>query len=155
MFNRLIVIVIFSAILIGFGFAMRANAGDFYQWTDTGGAINMTDDVKHIPAKYKDVAVKRSTEDVGKNFPMTPVTVKSADYRAELQATLERQRAIAANTTVTPDLEPCPGAVSVAQVRESYEERGNTYNSMFYVVTDACGQVVSKTRENPRIQINR
>jgi hypothetical protein len=109
----------------------------------------MTDDAKRIPAKYKDIAVKRSFAQVGKDAKVTKMAISGADYAAALEESLERSRKIAARTTTSPSAPECTGTITVAQERRDYVERGNSYNSLFYIVHDSCGNEVSMTRTNP------
>lgn len=133
--------------------SVPALAGTFFQWTDKDGVVNMTDDVKMIPAAYKGVAVERRFEDVKDR--RTPVTISAADYQAALTASLERQRALNDRTMVNPNrLRDCTGPLTITHERRSYEERGNRYNSMFFVTRNACGDVVSVTREQPSLRVN-
>jgi hypothetical protein len=128
-------------------------SGSFYQWTLSNGDVNMTDDVKRIPAEYRSIAVKRSFAQVGKDANVTERVVPNADYQASLEKSLERSRKIAARTVTSPRVEGCDGPITVTQERRGYEERGNAYNSLFYVVRDSCGNVKSETRQNPELRV--
>ncbi len=125
-------------------------SGEFYQWTLPNGDISMTDDVKRIPAMYKSIAVKRSFAQVSKDAKFTEMTIPGADYAAALEASLTRSRKLAARTATKPRVEGCSGPITVAQERRDYEERGNSYNSLFYIVHDSCGNEISVTRSSPR-----
>lgn len=129
--------------------AVEPGTGTFYQWVDNDGVTSVTDDVKHIPAMYRDRAVARNIAEVGEDAKVTEMVIPGADYAAALEASLERSRKIAARIQTSPRVEGCNGPITVSQERRNYEERGNSYNSMFYVVKDACGNVTSVTRENP------
>lgn len=151
-------VTIVGTVLAIFGlyaFAMDAHAsepsGDFYQWILPNGDVNVTDDVKRIPAMYKSIAVKRSFAQLGKDANMTEMTISGDDYAASLEASLNRSRKLAARTATRPSVEACDGSITVSQERRDYEERGNSYNSLFYVVRDSCGNVTSETRASPRI----
>jgi hypothetical protein len=75
--------------------------------------------------------------------------VKADEYSAELQASLERLRRLNDRTTTSPSAPECTGTITVAQERRDYVERGNSYNSLFYIVHDSCGNEISMTRTNP------
>jgi hypothetical protein len=128
-------------------------SGEFYQWTLPNGDVNMTDDVKRIPAMYKPIAVKRSFAQVGKDAKVTEMTISGADYAASLEQSLTRARKTAERSAVYPTPDTCNGPITVGQERRDYEERGNSYNSLFYVVRDSCGNVKSETRSNPRLLV--
>lgn len=127
----------------------------FYQWTLPNGDVMMTDDVKRIPVKYRDIAVERSFAQVGKDAKVTEVTIPAADYAASLEQSLDRARKTAERTVVVASEEPCDGPVTVTQERHERTPRAtswtgsNTYNSMFYVMRDSCGNVKSVTLTNP------
>jgi hypothetical protein len=158
--SRNAVLVLILALGLGAVFFIAGSSdaaepsGEFYQWTLPNGDVQMTDDVKRIPAKYKSIAVKRSFAQVGEDAKVTEMTIPSADYAAALEASLDRSRKLAARTATSPRVEECEGTITVAQERRDYVERGNSYNSLFYIVSDSCGNVVSETRSNPRIFVD-
>jgi hypothetical protein len=155
--NAVLIVILALGLGVVFFIAGSSDAaepsGDFYQWTLPNGDLAMADDAKHVPEMYKAVAVKRTFAQVGEDAKVTEVTVSGADYQASLEASLERYRRIAARTTTSPSVEGCEGPITVAQERHDYEERGNAYNSLFYVVKDSCGNVKSVTRSNPRLLV--
>jgi len=127
----------------------------FHQWTLPNGDIMVTDDAARIPVKYQDIAVKRSFVQVDKDAKVTEMVIPSADYAAALEANLTRSRKLAARMATVPRAEECDGPITVAQERRDHEERGNSYNSLFYVVRDSCGNVKNVTRStlHPYIKI--
>jgi hypothetical protein len=151
--NAVLVLILALGLGVVFFIAGSSDAaepsGEFYQWTLPNGDVQMTDDAKRIPAKYKDIAIKRSFAQVSKDAKVTEMTISGADYAAALEESLERSRRIAARTATRPSVPECTGPITVAQERRDYEERGNSYNSLFYIVHDACGNEVSVTRTNP------
>jgi hypothetical protein len=151
--NAVLVLILALGLGVVFFIAGSSDAaepsGEFYQWTLPNGDIQMTDDAKRIPAKYKDIAIKRSFAQVGKDAKVTEVKVKADEYSAELQASLERLRRLNDRTTTSPSAPECTGTITVAQERRDYVERGNSYNSLFYIVHDSCGNEISMTRTNP------
>ena len=153
--NAILVLILALGLGVVFFIAGSSDAaepsGEFYQWTLPNGDVNMTDDAKRIPAMYKDIAIKRSFAQVGEDANITEMTIPGAEYQAALEASLERSRKLAARTAVSPRVEGCDGPVTVGQERHDYVERGNSYNSLFYVVRDTCGNVKSVTRANPRL----
>lgn len=125
----------------------------FYQWTLPNGDVSMTDDANHIPVEFKDVAVKRSFSQVGKDANVTEITIPGSEYQISLERSLERSREIEARTVTSPLVEGCNGPITVEQERRDHKERDNSYNSLFYVVRDSCGNVKSITRQNPQLQV--
>lgn len=125
-------------------------SGEIYQWTLPNGDVSMTDDAKRIPAKYKSIAVKRSLAQVGKDANFTEVVVPSDQHKQEIEDRLRHLRKAAARNATSLRVEGCDGPITVAQERRDYEERGNSYNSLFYIIHDSCGNEVSVTRTNPR-----
>jgi len=154
--SRNTVLALILALGLGVVFCIAGNSdaaepsGEVYQWTLPNGDVSMTDDVKRIPAKYKPIAVKRSLAQVGKDANFTEVVVPSEQYKQEIEDRLRHLRKAAARNATILRVEGCVGPVTVAQERRDYEERGNRYNSLFYIVHDACGNEVSVTRTNPR-----
>ena len=151
--NAVLVLILALGLGVVFFIAGSSDAaepsGEFYQWTLPNGDVMVTDDAKRIPAMYKDIAVKRSFAQVGEDAKITEMTIPGADYAAALEASLARSRKLAARTATSPRVEGCEGPITVAQERRDYVERGNSYNSLFYVVHDSCGNEVSATRTNP------
>lgn len=141
--------------------AAEEPSGFFYQWVDEDGVASATDDVKRIPKKYRETALRRSFANAGKDVAITEMTVPAAEYQAAVEASLERLRKNAAQTNENPNrIEACDGPVTVAQERRdrvsptSGWTGSNTYNSMFYVVRDSCGNVKSVTLTNPEPIVN-
>lgn len=150
---RWIPLIAMLMVLAALAFAMEANAGTFWQWTDDDGVVSVTDDVKRIPARYADRAVERQFEQIVDR--RTPVTVPATEYEAALTRSLERMREVNARTTVNPNhLRDCTGPVTITKERRDYEERGQSLNSMFFVTRNACGDVISVTREQPRLRVD-
>jgi hypothetical protein len=134
------------AVLFAF-FAVSAQAGTIYKWTDENGTFSVTDDIKRVPVKYRAKAVAGEMPAIKDYDRLTTVDTSS---RVALGARLERLRS-EATTTTTDAL--CAGHATVEQIRRTYKERGNTYNGMFYVARNSCGDVTSVTRVNPQVQI--
>ncbi len=134
-------------------------SGEFYQWTLSDSGISVTDDVKRIPAKYQDIAVKRSFTDLAEVVKATEIIIPSADRTAALEASLDRGRKLAARLATTPRTERCDGPITVAQERRDHTPKAtswtgsNSYNSMFYVSRDSCGDEVSVTLTNPHVLV--
>jgi hypothetical protein len=133
------------AVLFAF-FAVSAQAGTVYKWTDENGTFSVTDDIKRVPPKYRAKAVAGEMPAIKDYARLTTVTTPS---RVQLDARLQRLRSEA--IVVTPGV--CTGHATVEQIRRTYKERGNTYNGMFYVARNSCGDVTSVTRVNPQVQI--
>lgn len=156
--NKLLFLVIFAYLILGALACVAARhvsaaepSDSFYQWTLPNGDISMTDDVKRIPANYRDIAVKRSFAQVGRDANMAERTVPNAEYQASLERKLDRSRKAMARTAINARIEGCDGFITVGQERRNHKERDNTYNSLFYVVRDSCGNVKSVTRQNPEL----
>ncbi len=125
-------------------------AGMIYSWTTDGGATAMTDDPKRIPVKYRADAIERSLSDVGKTVKLTEMAISADAYAAALALSVERSARLAERLATQPRVEECTGPITVVQERRDYQERGNTYNSLFYVSYDSCGNEMSNTRSDPR-----
>lgn len=166
MSNRSLILTVLLALLGGAFFIAGSSAAEetaryFYQWVDEDGVAAATDDVKRIPSKYREAAQKREFAEVGEHAAITEVTIPGADYQASLEASLERQRKVAARTVENPNrTEDCDGPVTVKQERHERVPANtswtgsNTYNSMFFVVRDSCGNVKSITLQNPIPVVN-
>jgi len=146
MLNRLIIVAIFATLITGFIFAMGADAGDFYQWTDSSGAISFTDDAKQIPAKYKTKAVERDFADLSVK-KVTPENT-SGDTAA-LDSRLARLRE--ANALPPRPARECEGHVTVTSDRIQVGD----YNTRVFIVRNECGETVSVTPFYPSVQVNR
>jgi len=127
----------------------------FYQWVTEDGVISLTDDARRIPELHRSQALERSFEDIG-DKRLTPATTPSAEYQNSLEQRLERLQ-ITLNDT--PSVNPnhpqkCKGPVTITKERIDYVERGNHYNSMFFVARNSCGEVTTFTREQPLPVLN-
>lgn len=140
--RSLLIVFLFSI------FALSAQAGTIYKWTDDSGTFSFTDDIKRVPAKYQAKAVAGEMPAMADYSKFTPVETTSS--RVQLNARLQKFRAERKEVVRT---ETCPGHGTVEQVRLSHKERGNTYNSLFYVLRNACGIVTSVTRANPQVYL--
>ena len=131
--------------------ASSAPAGEFYQWTDRDGTVNLTDDVKRIPKAYQASAVKRDFADV--DVAVTEMVIPAAEYDAAVKAGLERLRALNANLSLNLNRrdERCTGPVTVTSRRVDVGD----YNRRLYYVTDECGRTSTVTPFSPDVQINR
>lgn len=128
--------------------------GTFFQWTDANGVVGLTDDAERIPPLYRDRAVERRFEDLEDR--RTVGVVPAVEYEAALVRALERQRDLIDRTMVNPNrLRDCTDPVTVTRERRDHQERGHRLNSLFFVVRDACGDVISETREQPQVWIGR
>ncbi len=132
----------------------------FYQWTTEDGVLGMADDPKRVPSRYRGEAIKRTSSSIGKGVQVTEVAIPAAEYRVRIQASLKRLQVIRAATTVFPNQsEGCDGPIVVTKERHTHTPLStswtgtNTYNSMFYVVRNSCGERVSATLVNPEAEI--
>jgi hypothetical protein len=118
--------------------ATAAYAGDIFRYVDSDGTISFTDDVKRIPAAYKDVAEKIVLEGEFKNFDsLTIVTVTP-------------EIVIPVVEVPTP-IETCDGFITVTSERRQFGD----FNRTVYSVHDECGNLVSETFSQPDVDIER
>jgi hypothetical protein len=92
------------------GQALPATAGSFYRYETENGAVAFTDDVKHIPARYRDAAepiARRSLDDFERFTPMA--ASQPASYAARLDGRLDHLRDLN-QRTISPDAVQAPGA---------------------------------------------
>jgi hypothetical protein len=105
---------------------------------DSDGTISFTDDVKRIPAAYKDVSEKVVLEGEFKNFDsLTIVTVTPEIVIPVVE--------------VPNTAETCNGFVTVTSERRQFGD----FNRTVYSVLDECGNLVSETFSQPEVRIDR
>lgn len=134
------------ALLFAF-FAVSAQAGTIYKWTEENGTFAVTDDIKRVPEKYRAQAVAGEMPAIKDYNRFTAVDT------ASLVSLNERLQKLSPESAVAVRDDECRGHATVEQVRRSHKERGNTYNSTFYVIRNSCGVVTSVTRANPQVYI--
>ena len=118
--------------------AKPALAADFYQWTDSYGTACFTDDPKAIPRAYRDAAVLRSFDSLP---PIMPLQESRYPYVSSFGGFVESQRSL-----------PGPAQGFVTIERQRVQE--GPYNRPYYTVREG-GRVISVTRQQPRVVINR
>jgi hypothetical protein len=124
-------------------------AADFYQWTTEDGVVSVTDDAKHIPARYRATAVERSFEGIAaKRFTPESTTTGSEALSARLQGLREANAAPVVNPN---QLNDCTGPVTVITERRQVGE----YNRTYFVATDECGRVVYDSPVPVRLRMER
>ncbi len=117
--------------------ATAAHADEVFRYVDSYGTVSFTDDVKRIPAAYKDAAEKVVLGEF-KNFDsMTIVTVTPEIVIPVVGVP---------DTTVI-----CEGFVTVTSERRQFGD----FNKTVYSVFDKCGNLVSETFSQPEVRINR
>ncbi len=121
----------------------EAPAGSFYQWTSDSGAVSFTDDMKRVPARYKDQAVERTWAEVHASVEKQ-FTPESTTHEPHVWA----ETVLEPNPNRERD---CTGHITVAQ--ERVQQDG--YEREMFTVRDECGRVVSVTPQRPHIHINR
>ncbi len=141
--RSLLIVFLFSIF-----FAVSAQAGTLYKWTDDSGTFSFTDDISRVPAKYQAKVVVGEMPAIADYSRFTPVETTAS--RVQLNARLQQLRS---ERKEVVRVEKCSGHGTVEQIRSTHTERGNTYNSLFYVLRNACGVVTSVTRSNPRVYI--
>ena len=121
-----------------------------FKYTNASGVVSYTDDAQRVPEDFKTSAEKLTLEELVKYERFTPAQSASTTSR------LEGLREANATQAVNPNREKCAGPVSVSQERRertvdaSASWTGNqTYNSLFYVVRDSCGNEKSVSLVNP------
>lgn len=136
------------ALLFAF-FAVSAQAGTIYKWTDEKGTFSVTDNIERVPVKYRAEAVAGEMPAIKDYDRFTAVTTSSRVLLNERLQKLRTERKVAVRD------DECTGHATVEQVRRAYKERGNSYNSMFYVIRNSCGVVISVTRANPQVYLEK
>ena len=143
----LFVAVSFAAVSVA---EETAFARTYYSWTTDDGSFAYTDDPKLIPSKYREVVKTNSFADLDESVQTTTMDAPSAVRAATAQASLKRARAVQAVEVRNPNhLQGCTGPITVELKRRNHTERGHSYNSLFFVVRNACGDVKSVTRSRP------
>ncbi len=134
--------------------ATTAQAGEIFQYVDRWGAMSFTDDVKRIPAAYKDVAEKLVLEGEFEDI-LTVVTVNVPEYPRDFPRTPEITipAAEVPNTieTFAELFADCGDSVTVTRERRQFGD----FNRTVYLVHDECGNLVSETFSQPEVRINR
>lgn len=141
--------LIIVGVFIGAAFAatLEAEAGsNFYQWTTSDGQVAAADDSKSVPVMYKSSATLRDWNALFDTSNQTFLSMTSEEYRKVLQSRLADLRSRKEASKVVAQ---CKGVTTVTLERRDYKERGNTYNSLFYVVRDGCGFEKSASRARP------
>lgn len=130
-------------------YALPSSAEDtFYQWVDENGTVNLTDDTKRIPEKDKDKAKERSFSELSEASAWTTLDEETFSRLAALEERLSKARAL--NPKPEIKKEDCSGPFTITKERQDYKERGQHFNSMFFIQKNSCGEVISITREQPR-----
>jgi hypothetical protein len=116
--------------------ASTAYAGEIFRYVDSDGTISFTDDVKRIPAAYKDVAEKVVLEGAFKD------TVTFVTVTPEIKIPV---------VEVPTTIETCDGFVTVTSERRQFGD----FNRTVYSAHDECGNLVSETFSQPEVRIGR
>lgn len=84
-----------AALVCAAALAGPARAGDIYSWTAEDGGLAYTDDAKSIPARYRDAAEVRASQDLSGYRHLTPTDAAASERYAErLAERVERLRAL-------------------------------------------------------------
>jgi hypothetical protein len=118
--------------------ATTAYAGEIFRYVDSDGTISFTDDVKRIPAAYKDVAEKVVLEGEFKNFDALTIVTVTPEI-------------VIPDVTFDRAFVACTGHVSVTSERVQFDD----FNRTVYYVYDECGKLVSTTFSQPEVYIHR
>lgn len=149
--NVLVVLIV----LLSASVAMADGPTAAYRYVDASGTVSFTDDVKRVPAKYRNIAEKVTLGTLGNYERFTEVTTTTTTEGSTRLETLRSSNVVAA-----PIVEVCDGPVTVTQERRERTPKvaswtgSNSYNSMFYVVRDSCGNEKSVTLTNPLPVVN-
>ncbi len=152
----ILAILILGALMVSAMLTPSAKAGEvegntYYSWTNDEGTIFFAGDEKSVPLKYEDVATFGSFDELDvKETRVSPTvtgTTAAATLMSRLRALKHRRSHVARrlSTRIT-----CDGPRTVTHERRDYKERGNKYNSLFYVTSDSCGNELSAIRQVPR-----
>lgn len=151
--SRALDVLILAAVIgLAIALSIRAQAGEFYQWTTPDGTVEFTDDPKQVPESFQDQAVKRTTEALSQSrrVLLTPhsTSTHATDLELRLQELRDRRSRLGANPN---HLVRCDGPVTVTSERR---QTGSS-NRRLFIITDECGRTVSVTPHYPDIQVNR
>lgn len=127
-------------------FATAAHGGEIFRYVTNDGTVSFTDDVKRIPPMYKDTAETVVLEGAFKNFGR--LTVVTEDFTPRLFP------GVVASKLVNNDFDravTCTGHVFVTSERHQFGD----FNRTVYLTYNECGDLVSVTFSQPKVQIDR
>jgi hypothetical protein len=126
--------------------ATAAHAGEIFRYVTSDGTVSFTDDVKRIPAAYKDVAETVVLEGEFKEFGrLSVITVDPTDLTSLVATKLVNRDFHRAFVST------CDGHISVTSERVQFGD----FNRTVYYVYDECGKLVSTTFSQPEVYIGR
>ncbi len=144
---RSALLLVLVAIIIGFlGFTRLLHAeeieGTYYQY-ETKNSIAFTDDPEQIPVRYAEKGITKTWADL-----YTKTDAKQSVAEPHPIPTWSDP----GKPEVNPNhLNDCSAHITIEQVRLQVEE----YNYEYFIARDECGKVVSVTRSEPTISLNR
>ena len=138
-------------LILAFATTVAQADGDkvVFKYTNASGVVSYTDDAKRVPEAFKPSAEKLTLGALIEYERFTPVRSAPSTSR------LEGLRAANAMRTVNPNKEECDGPSTITQERRERQPRAsswtgtNSYNSLFYVMRDSCGNEKGVTLTNP------
>ena len=113
--------------------------GEIFRYVDSYGTVSFTDDVKKIPAAYKDVAGKVILE--GEFKTLGSLTIVTVTPEITIPGIEEGSEFV----------EPCDGVITVTSERRQFGD----FNRTVYSVRDECGNLVSETFSQPEVNVQR
>src|SRR5215469_13743865 len=102
---------------LGLSLAGPALAAELYRWTTDDGTVAFTDDVKHIPERYRKVAKKISTGSLRDYTRYTPDRSLTRNSEVALAERVDRLRA--ANAALETHLASSPQPVQTVSPRDN------------------------------------
>ena len=125
-------------------FTCEAEAGDFYQYTNSDGVIAFTDNQNRIPEAFASEAVERTFAELRQTTgaQITPHNTTGPVFVPSGAPDLPVSRT---------RLRDCTGHVLVTSQRIQVGD----FNRRIYIATDECGRTSTVTPFNPDVQINR
>jgi len=102
---------------LGLSLAGPAVAAELYRWTTDDGTVAFTDDVKHIPERYRKVAKKISTGSLRDYARYTPDRSLTRNSEVALADRVDRLRA--ANAALETHLASSPQPVQTVSPRDN------------------------------------
>jgi hypothetical protein len=128
--------------------ATAAQAGEIFRYVTEDGVVSFTDELKRVPARYKDVAERVILDEEFKDF--NRLSVATVDSTLPVLPKLTNRVTVDARTG-SAIITNCTGHVSVTSERHQFGD----YNRTVYLVHDECGDLISVTSYQPEVRIER
>ncbi len=128
--------IVIAAVALILMLATAAYAGEIFRYVTTDETVSFTDDVKKIPAMYKDTA---------------ETVVLEGEFKDTTTFVTVTPEIVIPVVEVPTTIETCDGFVTVTSERRQFGD----FNRTVYSVYDECGNLVSETFSQPEVDIER